>query len=84
MSERRNVQGYIKGLLDQRDELNQEIQAKIAERQELVLKEKLEVVSLAPQTDLRANRGCARVSEFERDRLRGLAPPNEQILMDNL
>ena len=30
MSERRNVTGYIKGLVDQRDELNQEIQEKTA------------------------------------------------------
>ena len=33
MSERRNVTGHTKGLFDQRDELNQENQAKIAERQ---------------------------------------------------
>ena len=56
------------GLLDQREELNQEIQTKIAERQELTQKENLEVVSLEPQTDCRANRRCASSSEFERDR----------------
>lgn len=35
ISECQNVTGDMKGLFDQRDELNQEIQAKIAERQEL-------------------------------------------------
>ena len=39
MSERRNVAGYIKGLFDQYDELSQEIQAKIADRQELISSE---------------------------------------------
>ena len=38
MSECRKVTGHIKGLFGQHDELSQEIQAKIAERQELILK----------------------------------------------
>ena len=61
--------------------LNHEIQAK---RQELILKDKFEVVSLAPQPDCRANRRCGSASEFEKDRRSGLAPPQEQILMENL
>ena len=51
MSESRNVTGFIKGLVGQRDELNQEIQAKIVQRQGLILKDTFEVVSFVPQTD---------------------------------
>ena len=40
----RNVTSDIKGLLGQRDELNQPIQAKTAEREELSLKDNFEVV----------------------------------------
>ena len=35
------------------------------------MRDNFEVVSLAPQTDCRANRRCASASEFERDRLSG-------------
>ena len=49
-----NVMGCVMRLsIDQRDELNQEIQTRMAERQELIL------VSLAPQTDGTAHRRCA-------------------------
>ena len=53
----------LKAYLDERDELNLLIQAKIADRQELILKEHFEVVSLAPQTNRRANCSCATASE---------------------
>ena len=39
VSERRNATGYIKGLCDQRDEQNQKMQARIAERRELIFGE---------------------------------------------
>ena len=39
MSERRNVPGHTKGLFGQRDELNQNVQVKIAERQEVISSE---------------------------------------------
>ena len=81
MCERRNVTVCLKGFLGQRDELHQEIQSKIAERQKLILKEKLEVVSLARHRDCRVNRLCASASEFARDRQSGLAPPLEQNLI---
>ena len=48
MSERRNVTGYIKGLVDQRDELKQEIRAKTAGPVLQSLKEIFEVVRLVP------------------------------------
>ena len=54
LSERRNVAGPYQGSFDQRDVLKQQIQAKIAERQELILKENIAVVSLAPQTGLQS------------------------------
>ena len=50
-SERRNVTGYIKGLVDQPDELNQEIQAKTAGPVLQSLKETFEVVRLVPQQE---------------------------------
>ena len=59
MPERQNVTDYINSLFNQRKELQQEVQAKIAEWQELILKDNFDVVSLAPQTDCRANRPCA-------------------------
>ena len=82
MSERRNVTGFIKGVFDQRYESSQEAQAKIAERQEHILKDNFEVVSLAPQTACRTNRRCASASECEGDRQSGFAPAHEQILTD--
>ena len=48
------------------------------------MKENFEVVSLAPQTDCRANRRCASASEFERDRQSGFAPPHERIFVQNV
>ena len=84
MSERRNVTGDIKGLCDQRDVLNQEIQAQTAVRPELILKEHFEVMSLAPQTDCRASRRCANASQFQRDLQSGLAPTYEQISIGEL
>ena len=57
ISERQNVVNVLKGHCDQRDELNQEIQARIADRQELIL------ASLAIQTDGRACRRYASFSE---------------------
>ena len=84
MSERWNVTSCLKGLFGQRVEWNQDMQAKIAERQELSLKENFEVVSLAPQTDCRANRRCASATEFERDRRSGLAPRHEQNLPEKM
>ena len=53
MSECRNVTGDGKRLCDQRDELSQEVQVKIAVLLELILK---------------VYRRCASASEFERDR----------------
>ena len=48
MSERRNVTGYIEGLRDQRDELNQEIRAKTAGPVLQSMQEAFEVVRLVP------------------------------------
>ena len=48
MSERGNVMDYIKGLRDQRDELNQDIQAKTAGPALQSLKESFEMVCLVP------------------------------------
>ena len=45
-----NVLNYVKELFDQRDELNLQVQARIADRHELIW------VSLAPQTEGRAQR----------------------------
>ena len=52
IDERRNVTGYITALCVQRDELNQEIQAKLA-----VLREQI----------LKVYRRCASAREFEKD-----------------
>ena len=85
MSERRNGRGFFfKELFDQHAELNPEIRAEIAERQELILKEHFGVVSLAPSTDCTASRRCAIALEFERDRRSALASPHGQIWMESL
>ena len=57
ISGRQDVVNVLKGHGDQHHELNQEIQARIADRQELIL------TSLALQTDGRACRRCASFSE---------------------
>ena len=43
VSERRNVEGHIKGLYDKCDELNQEIQTQLAARHQLLMKYTVDV-----------------------------------------
>ena len=66
MSGRQKDMVHSKGLCVQIDGSNQEIQARTAERQQLILKENLEVLSVVPQTDCRANRRRASFSDFDR------------------
>ena len=71
MSERRNVTGDIKEVCDQRDEVIQQIQAKIAVLLDLILK---------------VHRRCARASQFLRDifGVTRLVLPREHNSTDNL
>ena len=54
-----NILNCVKELSDQRDELNLQVQAVTADRQDLIL------VSFVPQTEGRVQRRCASCSDFE-------------------
>ena len=54
-----NVLNYVKELFGQRDELNLQVQAGTADRQDLIL------VSFVPQTEGRVQRRCASCSDCE-------------------